>query len=121
MTSYVVFNAQTGEVLRWGECQPDLVGRQALTNAECSIEAEIDPKNQYVDPRTKAVVPLRDMNPAQADGKLSGLPIPCVVTVEGKSYTVGDGSAEFDFNLPGTYEILVKAVGYRDWKVTVTV
>lgn len=121
MTPYVVFNVQTGEVLRWGTCQPDMAGRQALTSDECAIEAVIDPKNEYVDPRTKTVTPLKDMNPSQADGKFSGLPVPCTVTVEGKTYVVGDGVAEFDFNLPGTYEILVRAAGYRDLRLTVTI
>ena len=118
---FVVFDVQTGEVLRWGFCQTEMTGRQSRNTNECSIEAAIDPCHEYVDPRTKQVTPLKTMNVVQADGIFTGLPIPCSATVEGKTYVVGDGSAEFDFNLPGTYEVVFRSAGFRGHNVTVTI
>lgn len=53
---------------------------------------------------------------------LSGLPIPCTVTVADRQYTVNDGSFEFTLPLPGEYTITVEGFPYlsKTYEVTAT-
>lgn len=51
---------------------------------------------------------------------ISGLPIPCTVTVDGNAYTIDDGEFEFTTDTTGTYKISVEAFPYipTSWEVT---
>jgi hypothetical protein len=53
---------------------------------------------------------------------LSGLPIPCTVTVASQQYAVNDGSFEFTLPLPGEYTITVEGFPYlsKTYEVTAT-
>lgn len=51
---------------------------------------------------------------------ISGLPVPCEITIEGQTYECTDGTAEIETNVPGTYKVQVKAWPYQDAVIEVT-
>lgn len=51
---------------------------------------------------------------------LSGLPVPCVVTVDGETYTVDDGVFEFETPIRSTFKITIDSWPYRTWRGEVT-
>ena len=62
----------------------------------------------------------QDTDIMYADGSdtmvLSGLPIPCEVTIGGQVYQVPDGIFEFQTTAAGDYKIIVSAFPYMDWE-----
>lgn len=52
---------------------------------------------------------------------LAPLPTPCTVSVDGSHYDCTDGSAELPEFPPGTYQIMVRAVGYLTFNYTLEV
>ena len=67
--------------------------------------------------------PAIDKFTVQADGSdtvtISGLPIPCSVTVNGQTVTVDDGTLELTFDLPGDYPVKLTADGYIPLEVVI--
>ena len=58
---------------------------------------------------------------ALAEGRLSNLPAPCVIVINGKRYDCVDRTAELDFTYPGVYSITVEAFPHLNAEFTVTV
>jgi len=121
MSDYVVFNTQTGEVIRYGICQGAMVDQQVGHINEAALPVKVDPQNEYIDLITRLVTPLKTMAIVQSGLLISGLPNPCKARVEGQTYTVGDGNIEFDFTYPGLYKITLTSPEYRSANVTIQV
>jgi hypothetical protein len=47
---------------------------------------------------------------------VSGLPVPCVVAVDGTAYTVDDGAFEFETPIRSTFKITIDSWPYRTWR-----
>lgn len=63
----------------------------------------------------------RPTAPVVIDGLiLRGLPIPCVLVVEGQQYACDDGVAEIEFTHPGPYEVRIEAAGFKPRTVTLS-
>jgi hypothetical protein len=77
-----------------------------------------DPRYHYI---AGGVRLDRPVNPAKLAGaRLSKLPVPCVITINGTRYDCADQSADLDFTYSGTYTIGVEAFPYLDAEFTVT-
>lgn len=51
---------------------------------------------------------------------LSGLPVPCAVTVDGVDHLVTDGTLAIRSPMPATYEIRIDHWPYRSWSAVLT-
>jgi formylmethanofuran dehydrogenase subunit C len=102
---YIVTDAD-GVILRYGEVPEFMFGLQAQ-DGEVVIEGTANDALQYV--LDGAVVAKHNITASLFGTTLSGLPVPCVVEIEGTKYEVADGSAELSFSLPGTYQVKVEA------------
>lgn len=72
-------------------------------------------------PKNPAVISSLTLNPDGLDVVvISGLPVPCTLTVEGSSYEVTDSEFEFTADMPGAYKITAEAFPYLplEWEVT---
>lgn len=129
---YPVFKKSTGEFVAELTCSETMLqlNRAALVNDEDCLEYEvqINKATQYYDLiNTIRLRPEMTATPNKltitADGTdtfiLTGLPIPCTVTVDDATYEVNDGEFGFPTTLPGTY--IVKAIAFpyveKTWEV----
>lgn len=84
----------------------------------------VPPERFYVNERN-AVVPRPAMEIwiALLTGgfRLTGLPSPCSVDVNGHTWDVPDGTFEYVTPLPGTHDVGVCAWPYLDWRTSVEV
>ena len=66
----------------------------------------------------------QDKTHIKADGEdmmtLSGLPIPCNISINGTAFDVKDGLLEMTTLLPGDYVIRAEAFPFADWEGKVT-
>lgn len=61
------------------------------------------------------VITPRPQNPATLEGtRLSNLPIPCTVIINGIEHGCDDGWADLEFDQPGTYTVTVTEWPYLD-------
>ncbi len=51
---------------------------------------------------------------------LSGLPVPCDVSLDGEVHTISDGTFELSVTSPGTYIVIVSEVEFleQQWSIT---
>lgn len=103
------FNPSTGEI----------VG--CVTGQDYEVEANLPDGCDYIEgifPPTKyyvkdgAAVALQELSVTVTGNVVSGLPVPCVVRIEGVPYEITDGELELNANLPGPYRILISAPCY---------
>ena len=121
MKQYIVFDYK-GEILRTGVCQASAVLLQARAG-EMSMEGIADDRTEFVDTYNyyqvakKLAIPVEcsKINLA-ADGvdevKITNIPNPGAVIVNGFRSEVVDGVFEFSVDLPGEYEVVVQAFPY---------
>jgi hypothetical protein len=122
------YDPNTGEILG------QRIGfyRDVLSEPYSFVLGEGDSKTQYID--TTKSPPVIRARPAMAirqskttiiaDGvdsmTLSGLPVPCDVTIGNSAYHVEDGELEWGTLMPRVYEIRVNAFPYLEWSTEVT-
>ncbi|WP_233236350.1 hypothetical protein [Bordetella sp. LUAb4] len=81
------------------------------------IEGSADFATDYV---ANGVITPRPQNPATLDGtRLSNLPIPCTVIINGIEHECDDGWADLEFDQPGSYTVIVTEWPYLDKEFTV--
>lgn len=74
------------------------------------VEGGGDPETHYV---AQGVLTQRPEIPAVLSGtSLSGLPVPCTITIGGVDYPCQESVAELAFDQPGTYRVIVQAWPY---------
>ncbi|MHB0820131.1 hypothetical protein ACYCFK_17875 [Stutzerimonas stutzeri] len=98
--TYLIYGAHDGRIFRCVSCPPDQIGAQ-LAPGEAYIQGDAPDHLFYIDLVTKTVCRKRDFS-------LDDLPLPCVVTIEGHSYQCST-QPEFEFDIPGIYEVRVDA------------
>lgn len=106
-----------------------MIGAQA-EGGESVIAGEANDATQYVHVGTGVVVGKQPIYASiskteiRADGAdavtVSGLPVPCTVTVERAVYEVDDGVFEFTVDQPGDYPIRIDALHRLPKQLTVT-
>ena len=118
MSVYFYAYKPTGEIVMAGNCPDEFLGLQS--HPGCTIaEGQADPFTQY---RTSEglVANRPNFEEVITGTTISNLPNPTTVTAEGVDYVITDGSAELTFNLPGTYDIILKSFPYLSKTVQVT-
>ncbi len=79
----------------------------SMNGAAGYIEGVVDPETQYVQ---EGRVESRPPGTSMLTGSvLSGLPVPCVVSVNRMEYPCNQSSIELEFDQPGRYRIVVRA------------
>jgi hypothetical protein len=78
------------------------------------------PLNSRVNVVTKTIEPKTEC-PAVIDGlSLRGLPVPCRVIVGFDQHQIDDGVADFDFDQPGQYDVIVESATHLTGKYRLT-
>lgn len=98
--AYIVYEMASGRITKIVVCPPDMIDIQ-LGAGEAYIEGSCDDSAFYVDLASLSTRPKRDF-------ALSALPLPCVVRIEGVEYRCTT-QPQFEFDVPGTYQIEVDA------------
>lgn len=80
------------------------------------VDSIEDGEKSYYDMASGEVLPRPAMSVVQAGNRLSGLPQPCRVHINGEAYDVDDGIFEYETTLAGTYFVTVEAFPWLDWK-----
>jgi hypothetical protein len=101
-----------GNTLRWYRENSRIVEHEHVSHEEFYVNASDE------------VVERPTLAPAITAGErsftISGLPVPCVVAVDGVEYPVEDGSLEFETTYDGTHSLRISAWPYRVWNGSVT-
>lgn len=125
---FTKYNAKNGMIACVITCDQDMLTPDDFPN----IPGAYNQDAYFVN--IKAVPPKAQKRPKmkisqsatriKADGvevvKLSKLPKPCAVLVNGFEYEVKDGVFEWGTRLPGVYIVRVVAFPFLDWEGTVT-
>jgi hypothetical protein len=114
---FTVYDSISGDVLRIGECPDDSVSGQAFKVNEAVTVGHFPGDEWYRG--TQSFLQRREMLLTRQGALLRGLPIPCVVRIEGDEYVCEDGDIELSFEYPGSYTLRFEAHGYKDRELTV--
>ncbi|KAA0573369.1 hypothetical protein [Azospirillum sp. Sh1] len=112
--SLVFYRPNSGEIVQVAGCGPAELAFFQLPGC-ARLQAKADPKSDYVD--LSGPAPVVRARPEIEH--LGALPIPATVTIACRTtgatstYTVEDGSFEYD-DLPGVYDVHVSAWPYHD-------
>lgn len=105
MNNFAIYDRVTGEIF-------SIIGAPDKTHVEIQLEVisgagyiEVDTDVQN---DTHYVITETDEIALKGDYQLSGLPVPCAITIEGAEYHCTE-QPEFEFDAPGTYIITVDA------------
>lgn len=128
MKTFTIYDPATGEIER---VQTDRSGRMTVEDfaaaGEAAIETAGDPGAQWVSGGVvteRPTLPGFDKTSIAADGtdtaKLTGLPIPCTVVVDGDPITVEDGELWISSTTAATYAVEVEAFPFLPYRAEVT-
>lgn len=107
----------TGRIISWGDMSPHSFLHQINPNYVFA-PGFISPELQYVE---NGVMKERPIMELQRNGlHFIGLPRPCNILVNGKTYNVEDGEIELEFPQNGSYSITFQAWPYRDTVIEVS-
>lgn len=114
---HVVYNGETGEILailtsKRTDIASVLKGEFAGMSILSDV-GDVDDLTQYVSNNSIVDKPAMNITVEEGDTCLiSGLPIPCKVTVDGVDYIVDDGEIDIDFDLLKSHSIELESFPY---------
>jgi len=114
---FTIYDMASGAVLRTGTCPYGHAESQALRPNEGIALGTFSYQDHFHDGQGFAA--KREMLLTRQGALLRGLPIPCVVRIEGDEYVCEDGDIELSFEYPGSYTLRFEAHGYKDRELTV--
>jgi hypothetical protein len=127
---HTIYNTTTGEITGSLSCPEHLYDMQVpLLEPESSMLRDggyPDKNTHYVSGNTilsrqtiTATINSLTIIADSETGTISGLPIPCTITIDSDTYTVTDGVFEFTVDTPGTYIIKAECFPYqpKSWEV----
>lgn len=130
---YAEFDPDTGRIERVISVPPPGIDARPGLLFLGQLSKATDGKNYVVNPQNNPALAARatlgatwNKTAIAADGNdfatLSGLPVPCVVHVDGVPVPVSDGLLEFGAVAPGQYRIKVDEAAYlpAEWVVDAT-
>jgi hypothetical protein len=135
MNKVVLIYDDDGQIRRAIDCPAFLVEANIPTNGapHLIVDAPLNAEAVYVDLSTEPPS-ARDkppITPTVTGLTVTGLPIPCTVTVAdaglpdlhgvGTEYEVTDGAVDFSATLPGTYRLTFRALHHLPASVVLTV
>lgn len=116
----VRYDTATGAITEAGTMQRIVFDLLTIDQGEPYLQATGDIDSHYVDLATKAVMPKQAGAAVLNGQRLTNLPQPATIDIEGQIYTVTDGVADLTFDEPGTYTVTVRAVRFLDQIFQVT-
>lgn len=129
MKNYIVYDKNTGEILRTGLCPVSMFSIQAIEPDDKVIEGVANDITQRINIVTEAVVnkaaapTVIDKTSMLANGieeaTISNLINPSIVTIDRNRYTVTDSTLAFTIDTSGEYTILCESFPYLDKEFTV--
>lgn len=112
ITGLLDINDPMGRTLEWYRENSRIVEHEHVSHEEFYVNGSDE------------VVERPTLEPAITTGEksfvVSGLPVPCVVAVDGVEYPVDDGSLEFETTYDGAHTLRISAWPYRVWNGSVT-
>lgn len=113
----VLYDITTGKIASIMEAPTEVIEATASVTGKEIFVGEGNHMTQYV---VGGEVVDRPTNPARVEGlAIVDLPVPSTVILSDVEYEVTDGTAEFEFNLPGTYSVTVKSWPYLDQELQI--
>lgn len=107
MMSITCYEAATGKILCTVSGDDAAIEATKIHGAHPWVSGDWSANTHYVN---SGVTVERPSSPAILTGMvLSQLPNPSTVIINGISYTVTEGTAELEFDYPGTYKVLVES------------
>jgi hypothetical protein len=102
----------TGRILMSGHTTDEINYIKTMPGHHVVEGAEADRENDYVD---DGVVLPRPACPAVLTGnELSNVPVPALLTINGKPYNTTEADITLAFPKPGAYKVVVEAWPYLD-------
>lgn len=129
-TSFIVYNNNTGEIIRWGWCSIGDANLQVQENSEERLLIGIaDNKLKYVVNNELVDRPSMGVSIdtiTVIEGRIitiTGVPTGADIWVDGEKFNlaVGETVLELSFDVEGKYQIRINSFPYQDWERTVTV
>lgn len=114
---YVMYD-KNGKITQHGEMPEYAINIQ---NCYGILVSDLQNPDLYYVDVTKKEVKERTENPALLDGLiLSSLPIPCLISINNKSYECNEDHAELDLPSGLSYEIIISRFPMKDKKFEIT-
>ncbi|WP_377806451.1 hypothetical protein ABNQ38_07230 (plasmid) [Azospirillum sp. A29] len=113
---YIAYD-DVGHIWQTGICAADMLERQTSDHPHLRIlVAKADNATDHIDLSGEAPAVRRRPTIAGLDQLPDGavVEVRCLITGSTKSYTVNDGSFQYD-DLPGTYRVTVRRFPYMDF------
>lgn len=109
--NYIVYHADTGEIIRSVQCSPDIVHLQCGDDHVWIEGTSVDDTLFWVDDDQVVARPIFDI---MVEGSvISGVPFGATVTIEGQDYEADGDDIEFEPSIPGTYAICVSLFPFQ--------
>lgn len=116
---FVRYQVATGKITMTVNAPEYMMQAQPLEEGEDVLLGKANLKTDYI--LDQQVVP-RPPCPAILEGlDLSDLPVPCLITINGKPYSTERQALTLNFPNPGKYRLVISAFPYLDGSFEVTV
>jgi len=127
MSHFVVYNLESGAILRTGNAPENMIDLQPKGN-EAVLKQSAKDDIHYVDLSSDTPV-IRERSPIRpsvstqtGEVTLSELPDPCTVSWGEQSAQATGGTATVQFDEPGTYALMLEAgAAYQSTKIEVAI
>lgn len=124
MSLYAVFNLTNGELLKWGQCQLELLAMQA---SEGQIAVELTSEQFETIATTYyygvQITSRPSMSIVQSGLSFSNIPtdFPIVLAIDNVEYEVTESNVDLTIDTPGTYTVVFKGFPYlnQNFKVVI--
>jgi hypothetical protein len=105
-----IYDSQNGEIIRsFFSTDVEAIALN-LGDGEQAIGIDATINNPYV---LNGALAERPQNPATLNGiVIENIPVGAIVSFDGQSFAVNDGTAELQFQFPGTYTVEVACFPY---------
>jgi hypothetical protein len=130
MSSFATFtadrNARRAPMLKVRVCPAEdwMLQFQNMPRGTRSIEVEDDVSPEWEAVRRRPLPATLSKDTIRADDSdaavISGLPVPCTVTIDGTPYEVTDGEMRITSPMPAVYEITIEHWPHLPWTATLT-
>lgn len=105
--TYIHFLPETGEIIGWVSDHTPPEGPGYMLSP---TGGPVDGRVCYV--VGGAVVPRPRMEARLFNRRITGLPVPCLITINDKPYECVESSVTLEFTYSGSYRVLIQAFPY---------
>lgn len=134
MSKFCIFNKESGEIIRIGNCPNGMEDSQILNITEGLLIGEVCDASQYIPDTTNPIGTNKPNSPVKISSSslvvdeltyLTNIPNGSTISIFGEGVgireelTVSEEDISFDF--PGEYLLTIEAFPYLEYKVTINV